>query len=63
VKLRLRKKVSAVEISAAKSRVARWFCFQTKNPNLGKFWRTLVWKKMDLFYDHWEYFTDIRDIL
>jgi hypothetical protein len=31
-------------------------CFQTKNPNLGKFWRALDWKK-------WIYFTVIRNIL
>jgi hypothetical protein len=28
-------------------------CFQTKNPNLGKFWRVLQWKKMVYFTDTW----------
>jgi hypothetical protein len=35
--------------------------FQTKNPNLGKFWRALDWKN-DTFYGHLEYITDIWDI-
>jgi hypothetical protein len=30
--------------------------FDTKNPNLGKFWWALDWKEL-------EYFTDIWDIL
>jgi hypothetical protein len=34
-------------------------CFQTKNPNLGKFWRSLDWKNVDIFYGNLEYFTDI----
>jgi hypothetical protein len=34
--------------------------FQTKNPNLGKFWRALEWKMLVyVFYDHLEYFTAI----
>jgi hypothetical protein len=37
--------------------------FQTKNPNFGKFWRSSDWKIVYLFYNHPEYFTDIRDIL
>jgi hypothetical protein len=28
-------------------------CFQTKNPNLGKFWRVLQWKMMVYFIDTW----------
>jgi hypothetical protein len=41
-------------------------CFQTKNPNSGKFWRALEWKMLvyfmaiwnilrpfGIFYDHW----------
>jgi hypothetical protein len=41
-------------------------CFQTKNPNLGKFWRALDWKmfiyfmaicnilwRLGIFYDIW----------
>jgi hypothetical protein len=31
-------------------------CFQTKNPNLGKFWKVLQWKMM-VFYDHFVLFT------
>jgi hypothetical protein len=33
---------------------------QTKNPNLGKFWRAIDWKLLIYFR---EYFTDIWDIL
>jgi hypothetical protein len=36
---------------------------QTKNPNLGKFWRALDGENVDVFYSHLEYFTHIRDIL
>jgi hypothetical protein len=35
--------------------------FQTKNPNLGKFWRALDWKML-IFYVYLEYFTDIWEI-
>jgi hypothetical protein len=28
-------------------------CFQTKNPNLGKFWRVLHWKMLVYFMDTW----------
>jgi hypothetical protein len=32
---------------AIESRVARWYAyFQTKNTNLGKFWRVLHWKML-----------------
>jgi hypothetical protein len=38
-------------------------CFQTKNPNLGKFWRVLQWKMlvyfMDTFYGLLLYFMGI----
>jgi hypothetical protein len=37
-------------------------CFQTKYPNLGKFWRALEWKML-VFYGHLEYFTVIWYIL
>jgi hypothetical protein len=37
-------------------------CFQTKNPNLGKFWRDWM-ENVDIFYDHLEYFMEIWDIL
>jgi hypothetical protein len=28
-------------------------CFQTKNPNLGKFWRVLLWKILVCFMTIW----------
>jgi hypothetical protein len=28
-------------------------CFQTKNPNLGIFWRVFQWKKLLYFMDTW----------
>jgi hypothetical protein len=28
-------------------------CFQTKNPNLGKFCRVLQWKRMEYLLDSW----------
>jgi hypothetical protein len=28
-------------------------CFQTKNPNLGKFWRVFEWKMLVYFRDTW----------
>jgi hypothetical protein len=47
-------------------------CFQTKNPNLGKFWGALQWKilvyfmtiwpilrPLEIFYSHLEYFVVI----
>jgi hypothetical protein len=47
-------------------------CFQTKNPNLGKFWRVLLWKILvyfmtiwstlrpkEIFYGHFVYFVVI----
>jgi hypothetical protein len=37
--------------------------FQTKNPNLGKFWTTLDWKMLIYFMAVLEYSTDIWDIL
>jgi hypothetical protein len=39
-------------------------CFQTKNPNLGKFWKALyVMENAGIFYSHLEYFTVIWYIL
>jgi hypothetical protein len=38
-------------------------CFQTKNPNLGKFWRALEWKNAGVFYCHLENCTAIWYIL
>jgi hypothetical protein len=38
--------------------------FQTKNPNLGKFWRVLLaMKDVGIFYDHMVYFNAIPSIL
>jgi hypothetical protein len=38
--------------------------FQTKNSNLGKFWRALHrLKNADIFYGHLEYLMEIWDIL
>jgi hypothetical protein len=39
------------------------FLFQTKNPDLGKFWEGPRSENVEIFYAHLEYFTDIRDIL
>jgi hypothetical protein len=33
--------------------------FQTKNPNLGKFWRALEWKPLVYFYENMEYLMTI----
>jgi hypothetical protein len=39
-------------------------CFQTKNPNLGKFWRVLGrLENVNIFYGLLEYFMEIWDIL
>jgi hypothetical protein len=37
-------------------------CFQTKNPNFGKFWSLPRLKIVDIFYGRLEYFTYIWDI-
>jgi hypothetical protein len=29
-----------------RARVARWFIFQTKNHDLGQFWRAMEWKML-----------------
>jgi hypothetical protein len=36
-------------IFADSARVARWFIFKPKNPNLGKFWRALEWNMFVYF--------------
>jgi hypothetical protein len=41
------------EKRATTRRVARWFVFKPKNPNLGKFWRILHWKMLVYFMDTW----------
>jgi hypothetical protein len=38
-------------------------CFQTKNPNLVKFWRVLQFENVGIFYVHLAYFTAIANIL
>jgi hypothetical protein len=35
------------------ARVARWFVFQTKNPNLGKFWKVSHWNMLVYCMDTW----------
>jgi hypothetical protein len=50
-------------IEARLGRVARWFIFKPKIPNLGKYWRAIGWEIFDIFYGHLEYFTHILDIL
>jgi hypothetical protein len=34
-------------------RVARWYIFKPKNPNLGKFGRVLRWKMLIYFMSIW----------
>jgi hypothetical protein len=34
-------------------------CFQTKNPNLGKFWRPLDWKKFVYFWPFGLFYGDL----
>jgi hypothetical protein len=34
-------------------------CFQTKNPDMGKFWRALDWKNVNIFYGHLVHFVFI----
>jgi hypothetical protein len=42
-----------------RSRVARWYIFKPKNPNLGKILEGLGIKKVGMFYGHLEYITTI----
>jgi hypothetical protein len=51
------------EVGRVTSRVARTVCFQTKNPNLGKFWRALDWKIFGISYGDLGYLMKIWDIL
>jgi hypothetical protein len=39
------------------TRISRsgWYVFQTENPDLDKFWRSLEWKKVGTFCGHLEY--------
>jgi hypothetical protein len=34
-------------------------CFQTKNPDLGKFWRVLDWKRFIYFIAIWCFYGDL----
>jgi hypothetical protein len=36
-----------------KAQGCQMVCFQTKNPNLGKFWRALEWKMLVYFMVIW----------
>jgi hypothetical protein len=39
-------------------------CFQTQNPNLGKFWSPLhKLENVNIFYGHLEYFNEVWEIL
>jgi hypothetical protein len=63
-------------VGPVQSRVAGWYIFKPKNPYLGKFWRTLNWKRLvyfmailsilrpnGLFYAHLVHFVVIWYIL
>jgi hypothetical protein len=52
---RVKRSSSSLWRAGDRTRVARWFCFQTKNPNLGKFWRAFWMINVGIFYDHLEY--------
>jgi hypothetical protein len=39
--------------TSASSHGCQMVCFQTKNPNLGKFWRVLEWKILVSFMTIW----------
>jgi hypothetical protein len=43
---------------AARYQGCQMVSFQTKNTNIGRFWRAL---NVDIFYSHLEYFIDIWD--
>jgi hypothetical protein len=44
---------SSFRFGAIPSRVARCFFIQTKNPNLGKFWKASDWKMLIYFMAIW----------
>jgi hypothetical protein len=48
------------KLSETTDRVARWYIFRPKNPNLGKFWRGLGMKKAGILYEHLENIATIR---
>jgi hypothetical protein len=55
--------------SSARQQGCQMVCFQTHNPKLGKFWRTLDWQKVIYFtaiwniYGHSGYFITLWHIL
>jgi hypothetical protein len=61
-------KLSIVGLAPGSVQGCQMVSFQTKNPNFGKFWRTLDWKMLiyfmsiwnilqtfGIFYEHWEH--------
>jgi hypothetical protein len=47
-----------------RSQGCQMVCFQTKNPNLGKFWNALCrLENVDIFFGHLEYFAGIWEML
>jgi hypothetical protein len=62
--LQASKLVDTREPDCCKQQSCQMVSFQTKNPNLGKFWGALPrWENVDIIYIHLECFTDIWDIL
>jgi hypothetical protein len=49
-----------VSVSYVTLQGCQMVCFQTQNPNLGKFWRALEWKMLVHFTGHLEHFMAIR---
>jgi hypothetical protein len=45
--------ILGIEMKRFRRRVARWFRFKTKNPNVGIFWRTLERKLLAYFTANW----------
>jgi hypothetical protein len=50
---RLRRPIKACLPSSGFLRGCQMVYFQTKNPNLGKFWRALEWKMLKYFMTIW----------
>jgi hypothetical protein len=54
----IRKRAEKDFVLPMKKEGCQMVCFQTKNPNLGKFWRVLQWKMLvHVFYGHLVNFT------
>jgi hypothetical protein len=47
------KKKSLFQQTIPRTRVARWFVFKPKFPNLGKFWRAFEWQMLVYFITIW----------